>query len=490
MSSVIIIGGGLGGLMTAAILSKEGWKVTVLEKNAIIGGGLQSFTRLGEVFDTGMHFIGGMQPGGSVRRICDYLGITGRLHLLDADPAWMDTVYVAEDRQSYRIARGRDGLVDSLSRYFPAERANLAAYADAMYALAEEEDIYHLRPQGDGVHSAEYAQPAGDFIAKYLSDPRLRSIAAYMNPLYAGRPDTTPAYIHAIISTLYMDGPSRFAGGSLRFAHTLRDFITEHGGEVLPGDAVRTVHSEGRRITGVTTAHGKTYQADAYVSAIHPCTFFGLMEDPAALPRAYRERLETLPNAYSAFVVNIKFRKEAFPFQNRTTYYVSRYADMWYPDSALSWPGGFVSVTPPDLEQGPFAGKMIVTAPMAWEAVKPWEHTVHGRRDAAYEAWKADCAEKVLDVLEEMHPGFRACVEAVNTASPLTIRDFYGVKEGSLYGFAKDCRHLIFSNVPVYTKVPNLFLTGQNCYLHGFCGVSLTAVETAEAVLGRNVIRL
>ena len=49
MSSAVVIGGGLGGLMTAAILSKEGCKVTVLEKNAIIGGGLQSFSRFGEV---------------------------------------------------------------------------------------------------------------------------------------------------------------------------------------------------------------------------------------------------------------------------------------------------------------------------------------------------------------------------------------------------------------------------------------------------------
>ena len=142
------------------------------------------------------------------------------------------------------------------------------------------------------------------------------------------------------------------------------------------------------------------------------------------------------------------------------------------------------------MEQGPFASKMILTAPMAWDAVRQWEHTVHGHRDASYEAWKTACAEKLLNCVETMHPGFRNCVEAVNTASPLTIRDFYGIKEGSLYGFTKDCRHLIYSHVPVYTKVPNLFLTGQNCHLHGFCGVSLTAVETAETVLGRNVIRL
>ena len=78
--SAIIIGGGLGGLFTGAILSKEGLNVTVVEKNATVGGGLQSFTRFGEVFDTGMHVIGGLQRGGNIRRLCDYLGILDEMH--------------------------------------------------------------------------------------------------------------------------------------------------------------------------------------------------------------------------------------------------------------------------------------------------------------------------------------------------------------------------------------------------------------------------
>ena len=490
MSSVSVIGGGLGGLMTAAILSKEGCRVTVLEKNAIIGGGLQSFSRFGEVFDTGMHFVGGLQPGGSVRRICEWLGIWDRLHILDADPAWMDTVYVSEDRQSYRIAQGRDGFIQSLSRYFPEERANLAAYADALYRVAGEEDLFYLRPPRPVEHSAEYGMPAGEFIAKYLKNPHLRSVAAYMNPLYAGRPETTPAYVHAIISVLYMQGASRFVGGSVRFAQALREVIVQNGGAVLAGDAILAVHHSGKSISGVTTAAGKTYQADAYVCAIHPCTFFGLLDEPSLLPKAYRTRLDSLPNAYSAFILNMKFKPDAFPFQNRTTYCVSSYKDIWYPDKGDPWPGGFVCVTPPEMEQGPFARKMIVTAPMPWEHVSRWEDSATGRRDAGYEEWKSACAEMLLDRLEEVYPGIKTCVEAVNTASPLTIRDFYGVKEGSLYGFTKDCNHPVYSYVPVYTKVPNLFLTGQNCYLHGFCGVSLTAVETAETILGRNVIRV
>lgn len=47
---------------------------------------------------------------------------------------------------------------------------------------------------------------------------------------------------------------------------------------------------------------------------------------------------------------------------------------------------------------------------------------------------------------------------------------------------------MALSQLPVITKVDNLLLTGQNNNLHGFCGVPLTAINTAEAILGRNFV--
>ena len=47
---------------------------------------------------------------------------------------------------------------------------------------------------------------------------------------------------------------------------------------------------------------------------------------------------------------------------------------------------------------------------------------------------------------------------------------------------------MALSQLPVATKVRNLLLTGQNINLHGICGVPLTAIETAEALVGRGEI--
>lgn len=488
--NVVIIGGGLGGLFSGAILSKEGLRVTILEKNSTIGGGLQSFRRFGELFDTGMHIIGGMQKDGNVRRICEYLGIWDRVHIMDTDPNNIDSIYYSEDKTTYHIAKGRTNFIKSLSTAFPAQRDNLIAYVDALYKVANEVDLFYLRPSSDymQVYSEDFHMSATAFIDKYISDPYLQSVVAYLNPLYGGRYNTTPAYIHALISVLYIDGSSRFVGGSLCFAETLRDFIIEHGGTVLAGDGVKSVHNEGRVISGVTTEKGKNYSADYYICAIHPCSFFSLLDDETILPKPYRNRLNNLPNSYSAFTLNIKFKPNTFKYFNYTMYYMSRYDEIWSFGEIDKWPRGFLFITPPEIEQGEFANKMIITAPMSWEAVKCWSDTTKTTRSKEYEAWKDKCANNLLDCLEEIYPNIRNCVESINTASPLTIRDFYGVKEGSMYGFSKDCNNLLLSQVPVVTKVPNLFLTGQNCNLHGFCGVALTAILTAEAILGRNFV--
>lgn len=57
-----------------------------------------------------------------------------------------------------------------------------------------------------------------------------------------------------------------------------------------------------------------------------------------------------------------------------------------------------------------------------------------------------------------------------------------------MYGFLKDCEQMTLSQVPIYTKIKNLLLTGQNISLHGICGVPLTSINTAEAILGENTI--
>ncbi len=490
MKSVVIIGGGLGGLFTGAILAKEGLRVTIVEKNATLGGGLQSFRRFGETFDTGMHIIAGMREGGNIRKICRYLGIADKADVMHVDDACTDDLYFAEDRKHYAVARGRDGFVESLARHFPHEREGLERYVDTIRELVGKVDLFNLRPAPAVITMFDetLVMPADDFIAQFVSDPKLRSILAYMNPLYGGKGGETPAYIHVIISYLYISGASRFVNGSCHFADLLADVIRENGGTIVTNDAVTHVAVADRMVQEITTAKGLRLTADHYISAIHPCTLFGII-DAKAFPAAYRHRLDSIPNSCSAFSLYVKLKPGTFPYINHSEFYMTRYDEIWnFHKPFAQWPRGFLFMTPPKTHHDRFASVALITAPMTFEEVRQWEATSVGHRGPDYEEWKQRHAEVLLDRIEELHPGFRQCVDRVVTASPLTIRDFYGSKEGCLCGFSKNAHDMMLSHVPVVTKVRNLLLTGQNNNLHGFCGVPLTAINTAEAILGMNYV--
>lgn len=487
---IVIIGGGLGGLFAGAILAKEGFNVTVLEKNATAGGGLQTFRRFGMDFDTGMHVIGGMQQNGNIRRLCDYLGITSSIHIRDVDSDCADELFYIEDKKLYKIGKGKEGFVRHLASYFPESKDELINYVSAIYNISSSIDLFNLRPS-DGMLKplpSDALLSADAFIRKYISDDKLRSVVAYMNPLYGGETGKTPTFIHAIISTLYINGACRFVDGSIKMADLLVSLIKKNGGTVHLGDGVKKIYVDNQYVNKIVTEKGAEYDADYYISDIHPCTLFNMIEGKA-FTRAYLDRVESIPDSYSAFSLYIKLKPKSFPYINHSVYITTSYSDIWECGKLDGiWPKGILFMTPPVSNQGDFSDKVLITAPMNFDMAKAWENTHTGHRGAEYERWKSAMAEQVLNMVEDRFPGFRDKIEFLNTSSPLTIRDYYGTPHGSISGFSRDCNNMLQSNMQVVTKVKNLLLTGQNINLHGFCGVPLTAIQTCEAILGRNYL--
>lgn len=490
MNDIVIIGGGLGGLFCGALLSKQGYKVCVLEKNTTIGGGLQTFKRNGFVFDTGMHVLGGFQQGGTLNKICTYLDIMDKLSIRDEDEECFDTITYLSDNKTYKIAKGKDNFIKTLSTYFPNEKNNLINYVNKLYDLTQEVDFFYLRKGSDNIfsHSEQFLWPADKLIDYYIKDDKLRDVLGYMNPMYGGVKGHTPAYVHALINVLYINGASRFNGSSQQLADNLSKTIKDNGGEVYSNCGVKQINVTDRHINYVVTQNDEQFVAKKYISSIHPCSLLQLFSDKKAFPKSYRDRLNEIPNSYSAFSVFIVFKDKTFPYINHTCYYQEDYGMVWkhgeYEKDA--WPKGFMYVTPPQKEQDNYAQTMIINCIMSFNQVKQWENTTVGKRGQDYIDWKQKHINLVLDKMEILHKGFRNCVKYVYACSPLTIRDYYNVKQGALYGFRKDCQNIVLSQVPIYTKIDNLLLTGQNINLHGICGVPLTAVNTVEAIVGEN----
>ena len=490
-SDIVIIGGGIGGLFTGAFLTKNGLTVTVLEKNRIIGGGLQCFHRKGKIFETGMHVMGGFEKGGSLAKICNYLGILDTLDIQHVPGECMDEIMYDVPKTQYNIPSGREEFVSYFSELFPEDASGIKEYVDEIYRLTEEVPLFYLKetPEGLTVHSEKFTWAADKLIDHYVKNPKLQEVLAYLNPLYGGIAGHTPAYVHALINVLYINGASRFVGGSQQLADALKCVIEAHGGQVLSNKEVSEISVTNKNIDYVQTKDGERYEADKYISAIHPTELLKLVPQGTFL-RGFVNRLNEIPISYSAFSLFIDLKPNKIPYVDHTCYYMTDYGSMWNQHLAIGneWPKGFMYMTPPDPHQGEYASRLLVHCIMDYSEVEKWSKTHVGKRGAEYNRWKEKKVEQILAKLEIPIPGLREALANVYAASPLTIRDYFHTKNGAIFGYRKDCENLIFSQLPVYTKVKNLLLTGQNINLHGICGVPLTAINTAEAILGVNTL--
>ena len=485
--NITILGAGLGGLITGAILAKEGHQVTLVEKNHHVGGGLQSYKRFGTIFDTDMHLFGGMKPDGNIRKICDYLGIVDQFKVKNLDDSRNVDIYVDEEQKSYYVNLCKEGFVESFSAYFPNQADNLEQYLKAVNHIMDHFDLFYLRPKRRPLYeyTDDFKMPANVFIAKYVNDKKLQSLLAIVNLLYAGEADVTPAFLHAAISTIFLNGACRVAGGYSTFADALADCINKHGGKIIIDCPINEIVTENRMVKSIK-ADKFSIPCDCLISAIPPKTMVSLLNNRKALSNAYQTLVFEKKDSLSAFIINIKLKKDTLKFSNRIGFFLKHYDSVW-----KAYTGGdiekFLYMTPPSHNQDEYAETLNIIVPMEWSLVKKWEDTKQGHRTNDYFAFKTSVYEAVMKELSKIVPNIQDMVDKADTATPLTIRDYTGVGSGAMCGGRKDCNSTL-QFLPVATRIPNLFITGQNVFMHGFCGVTLTAIQTCEAILGEDYI--
>lgn len=489
----VIIGSGLGGLLCGCLLSSGGYKVLILEKNHQIGGMLQVFSRDKTILDTGVHYIGGLNPGENLYKIFKYLGIIDQLKLQKLGPDCVDLIRFP-DGSEYRIPEGYDRFIASLTECFPEEEAAILAYCDKvrevcsrfpLYQLDSSEASYLEDPEFMGLKVYDYLQSITDNV-------RLQHVLAGTNSfLYAGNRETTPFYVHALIINSYLSGAYRLIDGGSQLAILLSRKIREAGGTILRRKkVVGGVFGDNRQLEGVRTEDGDIYYGKTFISNIHPSVTVDLFGEERFL-NVYKRRIRSLPNSLSSFTTHLIFKPDCFPYLNYNVYQYHE-EDVWAgpeydPDN---WPLQYFLYTPAHSRSKEYASSMSVMAFMRFEEVAEWSDSCRtvadpAERPAAYEAFKRKKEEQVIRKLEEIYPNIRQCIRAVYSSTPLTFRDYTASPDGSMYGIAKSAVNPLSTVIKVKTHIPNLYLTGQNIVMHGILGVALGSIATCSAFLDR-----
>ncbi|CAN5546330.1 NAD(P)/FAD-dependent oxidoreductase [soil metagenome] len=487
---VVIVGSGLGGLACGTILAKEGYKVIILEKNKQIGGNLQTFVRDRVIFDSGVHYVGGLSKGQNLYQLFRYLGIMDKIKIRKMDEDVFDVIAFGGDPVVYKYAQSYEKFIDTLAGYFPEERAAITKYCDIIKEICSKFPLYNLRVGGGLFEKMDSLETdTKTFIESITSNKKLQHVLAGNNLLYAGVAYKTPLYVHALILNSYIESSYRFIDGGSQISKYLAREITSRGGKILKHVKVVKLKDQDGTLTYAETDKGERFYGDLFISNIHPAQTLDMTDSPL-IKKVYRNRIKGLENSISVFYANVVMKKDSFRHLNHNYYYFEE-ENPW---SVLNytkenWPAGFAMFFTTSSKISPFTEGVTVMGYMRFDEVKKWQHTFNtvtneASRGEDYEAFKKEKAEILFNYVEKRFPGFKASIKSYTTATPLSARDYIGNEDGSLYGLTKDFREPLKTFISPRTKLPNLFLTGQNINLHGILGVTVSSILTCAQILG------
>lgn len=488
---VLIIGSGLSGLVCANILAREGMKVGVVEKQQKPGGNLLDFKKTGFRFDTGIHYVGATDPGQPLRSILKYLKVFDHLITVPLDPKGFDIICIRN--QEIPVPAGIDAFRESLLEWFPGGNQAVEKYAGLLREGIRRFPLYTLQP-GLGEWPPPYSMTGiGDYLDEIGS--RVRSINQKVslpgflggnNFLYGGYRNT-PLSTTLLINHSFLSGPCRIAGGSSTLAVLLTNALIAMGGGLITGKTITEIAPCNNGFT-LRSDPKSEWKAKYIISTIHPRNTNALLPE-RSLPRAYSNRINSLPDSCGAFILFIGLKPDRYPYPN-CNYYYHKSDDPWFnePSRTDDWPHMFLLTSGCDSPGQPFASTLTVMTFMDFSMVARWKDTITGRRGEEYEQFKESMKEKLLSLVVRRFPGLPSAIDRIWASTPLTNRDYTGAPGGSLYGIRKSADIAQASFIHHRTRIPGLYLAGQSTHTHGAVGVAIGAVATCGEILGTNYL--
>lgn len=501
---VAIIGGGLGGLQCGYILSKKGLKVCILEQNALLGGCLQSFGRKVNMpasstharvaeFDTGLHYVGGLDEGQPLNALFNYFGL---MHLpwqkMDADA--FDEVVV--NGKSYMFANGYQAFAARMTEYFPHQKENIKKYTALLKEVGDALPK-SFSPKDDGAIYTQslFARSAYKFVNETITDPLLREVLAGTSLKMELTP-ALPLYTYAQINSSFIQSAYRLAGGGNMVSDSLCHSIEKMGGVVCTRAKVTEIREQ--QENGLQLKVNETIDvfAKKVISNLHPSATLELIKESAHVRKVYRNRINRLENTTGMFTVNLALKENSVKYLNRNRYIhnLANGESLWTGTTATDAQNGhpqgvrsmLMSYYSKDVStcQEAYAGQLDLLTPMTWGEVERFSGTKVGHRGDEYLALKEAKAEQCIEFAQSVIPGLKENIIASYTSTPLTYKDYTATACGSAYGIRKDYSNLMLTLLTPKTPVPDLFLTGQNLNLHGVLGVSMTSFFTCAEIIG------
>ena len=475
---VIVIGSGIGGLVTATQLAVKGAKVLVLERYVIPGGSAGYFEREGYRFDVGASMIFGFGTQGTTNLLTRALNAVNMSLETISDPVQIH--YHLPNGLDLKVHQDYENFLQELIAHFPHERQGIRRFYDEcwkvfnclnrMELLSLEELGYltrvFLQHPLACLGLAKYLpQNAGDVARRYISDTQLLKFIDMECYCWSVVPADLTPMINAgmVFSDRHYGGINYPKGGVGQIAQKLVEGLEKAGGQIQYQARVTKILTENGRAVGVQLASGKVYRANRIVSNSTRWDTFEKLLPVEKMPTAEKKWQRRYQKSPSFLSLHMGVKAEVLPSGIECHHIL---LEDWDKMEAAE---GTIFVSIPTLldpDLAPAGYHIIHSFTPNW--IEDWQ----GFSASDYKKKKEEAAGRIIERLEKTFPGLDAGLDYLEVGTPRTHQRFLGRDDGT-YGPIPHRKLLGLLGMPFNrTAVPGLYCVGDST----FPGQGLNAV--------------
>lgn len=438
---VIIIGAGVGGLVSGCYLAKAGLKVLIVEQHYKPGGYCTSFERKGYKFDVGVHYLGSMREGGILFKVLKELELLEKLKIITNDP----TDIIITPQEKVLIRKNPEDTLKELACYFPKEKENLERFFNFILS----NDFLFIISKTQKFNFKK-------FLTMFFKNYKLQVILSTL----IGNLGLPPSEASALVAvTLYkeyiLDGGYYPCGGIQMFSDLLSLRFKEYGGRITLRKKATKIITKNRKAIGIELEDGEKISGEYIISNADATLTFTHLLDCESEEREKVKKMQITP---SAFMIYLGINKKLNITPHYTSWYFFHYdidrcykKETFFPNKDFDYlVCGFPSSV--DLNLAP-SGKEVVKIGVGMSDFSLnrdiWEEKK--------ELFSEILIEKVASILED----FKNSIEVKEIATPYTFFSYTFNQKGAMFGWAAIPRQVNRSVFPPLTSIENLLLTGH-----------------------------
>ncbi|XP_066955486.1 all-trans-retinol 13,14-reductase-like [Macrobrachium rosenbergii] len=526
----IVIGSGIGGLSTAALLSKAGKRVLVLEQHDQAGGCCHTFIDKGYEFDVGIHYIGEMHYQTEIKTYLDH--ITNRqLEWARLEDDFDEVVFAEKDKElrRYPVYSGKRNWAKSLKKHFPNEAASIDKFFDLMdevrscsrsamwvkfiplwcVKILETTGLINLFTNFYKWNSLTVK----DVLSDLIKDQELRDILCYNFGDFGTPPSKAGLPMQSLLHVHFAEGAGYPVGGASEIAFHIIPVIEESGGKVLVRAEVEKILLDSKgKACGVKVKKGTSSVDISAPLVISDAGVYNTYKKLLPMEVASSsnlwpllKRCESGPGCMSVFVgldcsaedLDICHRKNVWTISgNDIDKLTLNFLSMTREEAEnVDLPFVFISfpsTKDPEWDKK-YPGKttMALVTFLPYEWFSDWENERVMKRGDEYESVKNVFGYKAIDQACKLFPSIKAHIDYVSIGTPVTNKHYIAAPKGEIYGLDHTSKRFSLWNNALLrpkTDIPGLFLTGQDICSGGFVGALWGGFLCTGAVLQRNVM--